>query len=164
MNEEIQNLYICPSFLLPKEEIIWQTNPHWLFLVIPEIALLLVGIFVVKHLSFTNQIFQSLTILFEIAIAFSMVVLFLNWICTKYYLTNIRLVEERGIIGKRIMSIWLDKIQDITVKFSIFGRIFNFGDIEIESAGTQGKIVFDSLPNPRKRAEDIESLRLKMKT
>jgi uncharacterized membrane protein YdbT with pleckstrin-like domain len=164
MNEELQKLYICPSFLLPSERITWQTNPHWLFLVIPEIALLLVGIFVTRHLSFTNQIFQSLTIFFEIAIAFSMVVLFLNWICTKYYLTNIRLVEERGIIGKRIMSIWLDKIQDITVKFSIFGRIFSFGDIEIESAGTQGKIVFDSLPNPRKRAEDIESLRLKMKT
>jgi uncharacterized membrane protein YdbT with pleckstrin-like domain len=159
--KKLQKLYVCPSFLLPNEKIIWQTNPHWLFLVIPEIALLLVGIFVIKNLSFTNQIFQSLTILFGIAIAFSMVVLFLNWICTKYYLTNIRLIEERGIIGKRIMSIWLDKIQDITIRFSIFGRIFNFGDIEIESAGTQGKIVFDSLPNPQKRTADIESLRLK---
>lgn len=87
---------------------------------------------------------------------FVIIVVFLDWICTRYYLTNLRLIEERGIIGKRIMSIWLDKAQDVICKFSILGRIFGFVDIEIESAGTYGKIVFGFLPSPRKLWEKIE--------
>ncbi len=54
------------------------------------------------------------------------------------------------------MSLWLDKVQDVTCKFGILGRIFGFGDIEIESAGTYGKIVFGFLPSPRKLQEKIE--------
>ena len=90
------------------------------------------------------------------ALSFVMLVIFLDWICIKYYLTNLRLIEERGIIGKRIVSIWLDKVQDITCKFGILGKIFGFGDIEIESAGTYGKIVFGFLPSPRKLQERIK--------
>jgi len=85
-----------------------------------------------------------------------MTVIFLHWICINYYLTNLRLIEERGIIGKRIMSIWLDKVQDVTCKFGILGRIFGFGDIEIQSAGTYGKIAFGFLPSPRKLREEVE--------
>jgi len=85
-----------------------------------------------------------------------MAVIFLDWICINYYLTNLRLIEERGIIGKRIMSIPLDKVQDVTCKFGILGRIFGFGDIEIQSAGTYGKIIFGFLPSPRRLREEIE--------
>jgi hypothetical protein len=35
------------------------------------------------------------------------------------------------------------------------GKILGFGDLEIESAGTYGKIVFSFIPNPRKRKEEI---------
>jgi len=45
----------------------------------------------------------------------------------------------------------------VTCKFGIWGRIFGFGDIEIESAGTYGKIVFEFVPHPRKIQERIES-------
>jgi uncharacterized membrane protein YdbT with pleckstrin-like domain len=68
----------------------------------------------------------------------------------------LRLVKERGIIGKRIMSIWLDKVQDVNCRFGILGRIFGFGDIEIESAGTYGKIVFGFLPSPQRLQQEIE--------
>lgn len=60
------------------------------------------------------------------------------------------------------MSIWLDKVQDVTCKFGILGRIFGFGDIEIESAGTYGKIVFGFLPKPRKLRERIEKATLEV--
>jgi len=152
--------FVCPAFLLPKERIIFKTNPHWLFVVAPEVALALVGILILKYLPFLlpEQIPGSkwLLVLFGVAWAFAMIVVFLHWVCIKYYLTNLRLMEERGIIGKRIMSIWLDKVQDVTVKFGILGRIFGFGNIEIESAGTYGKIVFSFLPSPMKLREKIE--------
>ena len=92
-----------------------------------------------------------------------MIGIFLHWVCINYYLTNLRLIEERGIIGKRIVSIWLNKVQDITCTFGIFGRIFGFGNLEIESAGTYGKIVFDALPNPLKLKEEIEKAIFELK-
>jgi len=90
------------------------------------------------------------------ALLFAGVVIFLGWLCTNYYLTNLRLIDERGIIGKRIMSIPLKRIQDVKCQFGIWGRIFGFGDIEIESAGTYGKITFHFIPNPRKMQERIK--------
>jgi uncharacterized membrane protein YdbT with pleckstrin-like domain len=61
------------------------------------------------------------------------------------------------------MSIWLDKVQDITCSFGVLGRIFGFGNLEIQSAGTEGKIVFDFLPNPQKLKEEIEKAILEFK-
>ncbi|MEO0242793.1 MAG: PH domain-containing protein [candidate division WOR-3 bacterium] len=92
-----------------------------------------------------------------------MLVVLLDWLCIKYYLTNLRLIEEKGIIGKRIMMVPLSKVQDIVCKFGILGRILGFGDLEIESAGTYGKIVFSFIANPRKRKEEINEALLKIK-
>ena len=154
-------LYVSPTFLiLPEERVIFKTHPHWLFVVVPEAGLAAVGILVFKSLPFLleGQIILQQTILLFLGAAWSfvMTVIFLDWICINYYLTNLRLIEERGIIGKRIMSIWLDKVQDVTCKFGILGRIFGFGDIEIQSAGTYGKIVFSFLSSPQKLREEIE--------
>ena len=159
-HKETGSSFVCPAFLLPEERIIFKTNPHWLFIVAPEFALAVLGTLFFRYLPFPlpGRIPPAiwLPVLFGVAWSFVMAVVFLDWISTKYYLTNIRLIEERGIIGKRIMSIRLDKVQDITCQFGILGRIFGFGDIEIESAGTYGKIVFGSLPSPRRLQEEIE--------
>jgi len=154
-------LYTSPIFLiLPEERVIFKTHPHWLFVVVPEVGLAAMGILAFKCLPFLLEqqlILQRWAILLlGAAWSLVMVVIFLDWICTKYYLTNLRLIEERGIIGKRIMSIWLDKVQDVTCKFGILGRIFGFGDIEIQSAGTYGKIVFGLLPSPREIQKQVE--------
>jgi uncharacterized membrane protein YdbT with pleckstrin-like domain len=158
---EAKPSFVSPSFLiLPEEKIIFKTNPHWLFMVVPEVGLAVLGIMILKYLSFflsdQIQLQQWLLVFFGASWGFVMIVIFFDWICTKYYLTNLRLIEERGIIGKRIVSIWLNKVQDVTCKFGILGRIFGFGDIEIESAGTYGKIVFEFIPSPRRLQEEIE--------
>jgi uncharacterized membrane protein YdbT with pleckstrin-like domain len=162
---EAEPSFVSPSFLiLPKEKIIFKTNPHWLFMVVPEVGLAVMAILILKCLSYflieQIRIQRLILVLFGAAWSIVMIIIFLDWICTKYYLTNLRLVEERGIIGKRIMSIWLNKVQDVTCKFGILGRIFGFGDIEIESAGTYGKIVFDRIPSPRKFQKEIEKASL----
>jgi len=63
---------------------------------------------------------------------------------------------ERGIIGKRYMSIRLKDIEDIVCSYGILGRIFGYGDLTIESAGTQGLMVFKGIPKPRRMKLLIE--------
>jgi hypothetical protein len=54
------------------------------------------------------------------------------------------------------MAIWLKNVEDITCSFGILGRIFGFGDLEIESAGTYGKMTFEGLPKPKRIKWRIE--------
>jgi len=54
------------------------------------------------------------------------------------------------------MAIGLDKIQDIACSYGILGRIFGFGDLIIESAGTEGKLVFEGMPRPKRIRWEIE--------
>jgi len=124
---EAESSFVCSPFLiLPEERVIFKTNPHWLFVVAPEFAVAVLGILILKYILFflPERIPDSgwLLVLFGVAWSFVMIVIFLDWICIKYYLTNLRPVEERGIIGKRIMSIWLDKVQDVTCRFGILGK------------------------------------------
>jgi len=133
-----------------KEKIIFQTNPHLSLLLFPEILGIFLMITLLKYLP------SQILIIAEGILVVLLVIIFLEWTCTKYYLTDSRLTEQRGVIGKRIVTISLNKVQDIKCKFGIMGRILGFGDLEIESAGTSGKIVFHFIPSPRKFQEKIK--------
>jgi uncharacterized membrane protein YdbT with pleckstrin-like domain len=147
--------------ILPNEKVIFRVHPHWLVLAVPEACL---GILTGLSITYLPIVLEAMTpnfagkiwVVLAGAFVFVGVVIFLDWLCTSYYLTNLRLIDKRGIIGKRIVSISLDKVQDVTYTFGILGRIFGYGDIEIESAGTYGKIVFDFAPRPEDIQERIE--------
>jgi len=155
-------------YLLPDEKIIFKTNPHWLFIVIPVVVififwiiyLLIVCSFIGAVLLYEFVNFCILTSSF--ASVFLIAVLYLDWRFNRLYLTNLRLIKERGIIGKRFMSIMLDNIEDIICDFGIWGRIFGFGNLIIESAGTHGEMVFKGMPKPRKIKCRIEKEMFKL--
>ena len=150
--------------LLPNEKVIFKVRRHWLYLLFPQICLTFFSVlFKMCFEDFLLQGFLYIEDLLLAVIGFVILVLFLDWFCTKYYLTNLRLIEERGIIGKRFVSIWLDKVQDVTCKFGVLGEIFGFGDLEIESAGTYGKIVFSFVPSPKRLQREIDKAILNYK-
>ena len=148
-------------FLLPEEKIILQVNPHWLFLALPLAG---ISFFFLFYFTFVCPFIGSMVSSFELScyvlifliLFFFSLVLYLDWKFNRLYLTNQRLIKERGIIGKRFMAIGLDKIQNITCSFGILGRIFGFGNLIIESAGTYGRMVFEGRPKPKKIKWRIE--------
>gem|GEM_PF-607483 len=158
-----QNFTTNPSiFLLPGEKIVFKTNPHWLFIVIPVVIVFAVWLFYVFYACpLSGQVnFNSLEdfclAISSFAALFPAIILYPDWRFNRLYLTNLRLIKQRGIIGKRYTAIGLDKIQDITCSYGISGRIFGFGDLIIESAGTEGKLVFEGMPSPKKFKWTIE--------
>jgi uncharacterized membrane protein YdbT with pleckstrin-like domain len=135
----------CPSksrlFLLPDEWTIAKANSHWLFLAISigQIVLFfLLYLFVAcPHLDLLNRTIESGCYILALFILFFVsLVIYLDWRFKRLYLTDFRLIRERGIIGKRFMSIRLNDIEDIVCSFGILGRILGYGDLIIESAGT----------------------------
>ena len=149
------NSSFSKSFLLPNEQIVFQTNPHWLFLIVSLGQILL---FFLLYFFFACPLLRYVEISFEhycyvaslMILVFISLIFYLDWRFNRLYLTNFRLIKERGIIGKRYMSVRLPDIQDITCSFGILGRILEYGDLTIESAGTHGQMVFKGIPRPRK--------------
>jgi membrane protein YdbS with pleckstrin-like domain/ribosomal protein L28 len=72
-----------------------------------------------------------------------------------YTLTNHKLEMRYGFFSKTVRNIPLRNIQDVTVTASMWQRLIKIGDIEIESASEQGKIVLDDIHHPDRYANII---------
>jgi|SRR5215216_2445697 len=72
-----------------------------------------------------------------------------------YTLTNHKLEMRYGLFSKIVRNIPLRNIQDVTVTASIWQRLIKIGDIVIESASEQGKIVLDDIHHPDRYANII---------
>jgi uncharacterized membrane protein YdbT with pleckstrin-like domain len=66
-----------------------------------------------------------------------------------------KLRYETGFASKSIRIIQLPKVQDVRVLQSFWQRIFGVGDISIETAGENSRLVVDNLDAPRELAEQI---------
>ena len=144
--------------LLPNEKIVLKKHPHIVVLLfsLGLIALGWLGLILLSKL-FLGVIERRILIsLFSSVFSFVSLIIFLDWWHTKFYLTNLRVVKVKGIIGKTYDTIRLLNIEDLSFSFGLIGWLFNFGTLVIESAGTYGKISFKYLPFPKKVQLEIE--------
>lgn len=63
---------------------------------------------------------------------------YLRWNNEAYVVTDQRVIQLRGIFNKEAIDSSLDKINDVELRQSWLGRIFDFGDIEILTASEIG--------------------------
>ena len=63
---------------------------------------------------------------------------YLRWNNEEYVITDQRVIQLRGIFNKAVIDSSLDKINDVELRQSWLGRIFDFGDIEILTASDVG--------------------------
>jgi uncharacterized membrane protein YdbT with pleckstrin-like domain len=56
---------------------------------------------------------------------------FLLWRREEYYVTNLRIIQIEGLMRKRTLDSGLEKVNDIQLEQSIFGRLFDYGDLEV---------------------------------
>ena len=73
---------------------------------------------------------------------------FFNWYNRKYVVTSWRVIQLSGIINKAVIDSSLEKVNDIELNQSFFGRIFNFGTVEILTASDIGVNKFQTIRNP----------------
>lgn len=83
---------------------------------------------------------------------------FLLWFFNIYLVTNERLVDFdfTGFLLKSVSETRLNKIQDVTSR--IFGPVrtlFNFGDVFVQTAGTEREFEFHAVPKPDQVARAI---------
>jgi uncharacterized membrane protein YdbT with pleckstrin-like domain len=73
---------------------------------------------------------------------------YIVWRSVTYTITDQRILQRRGLLGKYTRSIGIARVQDVSTAQGILGRLFDYGDVEIESAGKDGAEVFTYVPDP----------------
>jgi uncharacterized membrane protein YdbT with pleckstrin-like domain len=146
------------SLLGEGEQILLVARQHWFTLIsaiLLEIVLILIGIAAVAvGLVFSPAIPFLLIPLLIVGALFIIVPLFtmvrdlLIWWNKQYVVTNRRVMQLSGIINKNVIDSSLEKVNDIKMEQSVFGRLFGYGDIEILTASELGVNLFRRIGDP----------------
>ncbi|PSP88432.1 hypothetical protein BRC90_07465 [Halobacteriales archaeon QS_4_69_34] len=70
---------------------------------------------------------------------------------TRYVITSEEVYRKRGLLGRDVAQIRLDRVQNTAVSQSFGQRLLSYGDVAIYTAGTDTmNIVLDDVPDPRR--------------
>jgi uncharacterized membrane protein YdbT with pleckstrin-like domain len=130
------------------------TRQHWLVLlaeIITEMILFVVTFCLITYIwlvatGWGNWIlFGYLLLILPISsLAFDV----MRWRSRKYVVTNRRVVHMFGLLSKHVIDSSLEKVNDVKMVQSAWGRMFKFGDIEILTASELGVNRFTRIANP----------------
>lgn len=76
---------------------------------------------------------------------------------TKSVITADRLRYETGLASKSTRTIQLSKVQDVRVDQRLSQRIFNVGDLSIETAGEASRLTIHNVDDPQALADEVMS-------
>lgn len=141
------------SLMGENEEILFVTRRHWFILaqhILPEIlimiAILVLIISVQMYWTVDARIYYALLII--IIPLFSLVRDVLIWNNHQYIVTSRRVIQMMGTFDKNVIDSSLEKVNDVKLTQSFWGRIFGYGDIDILTASELGVNRFTMIGNP----------------
>jgi len=132
------------------EQILFETHQHWfvlfgkIFLEVLLIVLLVVG-------SLTAAAFYPAAIYGLILVIVPLIGMLndiMVWRNKAYIVTNRRVIQISGVFNKNVVDSSLEKVNDVKMSQSFFGRMFGYGDIEILTASELGVNLFHEIANP----------------
>lgn len=140
------------SMLGQNEHILLVTRQHAFVLtsaIIAEIvvALAVIVLGTVAALNFPLAALAYLLVLIPLG---SMTHDILVWYNRQYIVTNRRVIQINGVVNKNVVDSSLEKVNDVKMTQSFFGRMFDYGDIEIMTASELGVNLFKRIGDPVK--------------
>lgn len=150
----MKNKYIN-NLLGESEKMLLVTRQHWFVIfsaVLTEVFFIAVILAVQITLTLSLPVYGffiavigSFLILIPLA---SMVRDILIWYNRQYIVSNRRVMQVNGIINKNVIDSSLEKVNDVKMSQSFFGRIFNYGSVEILTASELGVNLFQRIEDP----------------
>lgn len=139
------------SLLGRNEKILLVTRQHWFLMVsaiLLEIVLtvaILAGIIIAIPLIGP---LAALGALLLIPVVGRGIYDYLTWRNVQYVVTNRRVIHLQGVINKNVIDSSLEKVNDVKMEQSFFGRLFDYGDLEILTASEMGINRFRRIGDP----------------
>ena len=141
------------------EEKLFAAHPHWTMLAkriagnaLLTILLLAIGIVAkVKINDGQGRVGLIVLIVFLIAALvfyLQVCIQFLRWRNEHYIITDHRVIQVSGLLGKHSIDSSLNMINDLILNQSLFGRMLNYGDMEIVTGNDVGTDVLEHVADP----------------
>jgi uncharacterized membrane protein YdbT with pleckstrin-like domain len=73
---------------------------------------------------------------------------YVRWSSEVYVVTNFRVLQVDGVFSKSVLDSSLEKVNDVVLRQSLFGRMLNYGDIEILTASENAVNRFERISRP----------------
>jgi uncharacterized membrane protein YdbT with pleckstrin-like domain len=124
------------GILQPGESVVHASKIHWIVYV-PAMFTLLLGLLALTQAGDSSAGAIWLLISSGCAVIGG-IWLFMAWFrrwTTEIDITNRRIVYKRGFIRRHTVEMNMDKVESVDVDQSLFGRLFNYGDITIRGTG-----------------------------
>jgi membrane protein YdbS with pleckstrin-like domain len=150
------------------EEVVEHLHPHWITLVGPVVAFLLIcglsglGIAFLpdssKHHGPHQILLYAILIIALLLIIWLVLVPVIKWRSTHYVITTHRVLIRRGVLNHVGRDITLGRINDVSYEQSIWDRIVGAGSLTIESAGEQGQETLVNIPHADNAQQTLNRL------
>jgi len=139
------------SLLGENEKTILVTRQHWFVLLSAIMAEFIITLILLAALIAATLLLSPLA-----AIGFILVLLplgsmawdVMKWTNREYIVTNRRVIQVAGVFNKNVIDSSLEKVNDVKMSQSFFGRMFNYGDVEILTASELGVNLFNRIGDP----------------
>ena len=118
---------------------------HWLKLILPFFAWLLLATLLLILQWFTS----SVNLIIILVTALYPLLEYVNWRHNLWCVTNMRVVDESGFFTRYSKESPLDKINNVEYDQSIWGRIFGFGNVDIQTAAELGETKYNLIHHPK---------------
>jgi Bacterial PH domain len=146
------------SLLTQGEVVVLRTRQHWLQLLKRArhgLLLWLVGIVLIGLVVWFNVAAGLVRDLMSWAAVIAFVAglaiflwAFWHWWAQDYMVTNRRLLKVTGVLNKQSADSSLEMINDVVLNQSMWGRLFNYGNLEIMTAAEEPGDVYHMLAGP----------------
>ncbi len=140
------------ELLAKNERILLITRQHWFVLfssIALEILLIIIIVAGVSALSFVYPMAMAGFILVLVPLI-GMLRDITIWYNREYVVTNRRVIQISGVFRKDVVDSSLEKVNDVKMSQSFFGRLFDYGDVEILTASEIGVNLFKRIGDPVK--------------
>lgn len=99
--------------------------------------------------------------LYELFIIIFFYTAFLDYYLDLWIVTDERIldIDQEGVFMRKVSELPLHRIQDVHVEVKgVFATLFNFGTIEVQTAGTEQRFEFAGIPDPQRVSRQVLEL------
>lgn len=135
------------------EEIVLELHPHWFTMMLP-IFITALGVVGGILLASVSPFFIILPIIVILYFLFKVLQRNNNiWV-----VTNLRVIDEEGVLSNKSKESPLDKINNINYRQSFWGKIFGYGDVQIQTAAEIGSTNYSMVSSPKRLKDTITQM------
>jgi uncharacterized membrane protein YdbT with pleckstrin-like domain len=134
------------SLLMDGEHVLYRTRQHplgrivaarWGIVMVGVAIAALLAIFIGNPGDPLRGILGWVTLVLLVLGAVDIVWIYLHWWAEDYVITNRRILKVEGLFNKRAADSSLEKINDAILEQSVFGRMFDWGDLKVLTAAEE---------------------------